>query len=134
MSQYKIQTHVVIKMTESKELSVKEMFAGTLGMAFDVFKLRLLLKQDTEAWYSMLRSHFQKRLRITYFADDGTGEVFFELKYKHWWYIPYYFFFRDRKRILAETSIIIAEEYLFALTGRKVRKGYTGFAYGRQQV
>lgn len=103
------------------------MLAKTSEMAFQTFKIRLLLKQNEAEFYTMIRNDFTKRLRIHYFEDDGIGELKYTLKYKHWYLIPYYFLFRDRRRILSETAIIVAEEYIFKLTGRKIKKGHTDF-------
>jgi len=103
------------------------LFTDTMKMATEAFKIRLMLKQNEAEFYAMIRRDFAKRLRISFFDDDGSGELNYELKYKHWYLIPYYFFFRDRRRILSETAIIVAEEYLFKLTGRQVRKGHTDF-------
>ncbi len=103
------------------------MLAKTSELALQAFKLRLLLKQNEEEFYAMVRRDFAKRLRISFFDDDGSGELNYELRYKHWYLIPFYFIFKDRRRILSESAIIIAEKYLFKLTGRKVRKGYTDF-------
>lgn len=95
--------------------------------AFSVFKLLFMLKQDEEEFYAMVRRDFQKRLRITYFEDDGSGELVYELRYKHWYYILFYLFFRGRRHNLSGSAIIIAEEYLFKLTDRKIKKGHTDF-------
>lgn len=115
------------KVSKSKELSIYSMIAKTSEMAMETFKFMLCLKQDTESFYYTVRNDFQKRLRITYFADDGSGQMIYKIKYRHWYYIPYYLVFRDRKRILGECAIIIAEEYIFRLTKRNIRKGSTNF-------
>lgn len=112
---------------KSEEISIYGLLAKNTEMALQTFKIMLLLKQNTEEFYAMVRRDFQKRLRIHYFEDDGVGELKYAIKYKHWYYIPYYFIFRDRKRILSENAIIVAEEYLFKLTGRKIKKGHTDF-------
>lgn len=101
--------------------------ANTTELAFQTFKVRLLLKQNESDFYAMVRHDFQKRLQITFFDDDGSGELRFDLKYKHWYLVPFYFIFKDRKRILSECAIIVAEKYLFKLTGRQVKKGHTDF-------
>ena len=114
-----------------EEKSVLGLFAKTTDMALDTFKMLLYLKQiesgELAEFYAMVRRDFAKRLRITEFQDDGSGELVFTLRYKKWYYIPYYLIFRDKKRILSECAVIIAEEYLFKLTGRNVKKGHTDF-------
>lgn len=112
-------------MTEKS--SIMNLFDKTIKQAVDVFKILLILKQDTDEFYAMIHRDFQKRLRIHHFEDDGSGELVYILKYKHWYLKPFYFLFRDRRRILGETAVIVAEEYLFKLTGRKIKKGHTDF-------
>ena len=88
-----------------EEKSVLGLFAKTTDMALDTFKMLLYLKQiesgELAEFYAMVRRDFAKRLRITEFQDDGSGELVFTLRYKKWYYIPYYFIFRDKKRILS---------------------------------
>lgn len=106
---------------------MQELIPNPIEMMSEILQIMAYLRQDHEEFYSMVRDTVQKRLRICYFEDDGTGAIDFQAKYKHWWYIPFYWIFRDRKRILVESVIIVAEEYLFKLTKRKIVKGKTGF-------
>lgn len=114
-----------------EEKSVLGLFVKTTDMAVDTFKFLLYLKAlesgELAEFYARIRRDFAKRLRITEFQDDGSGELVYTLKYKHWWYMPYYLIFRDKRRILSECAVIVAEEYLFKLSGRKVKKGHTDF-------
>ena len=85
-----------------------------------LFKMRTSIERD-RAFFLWVRNLVQKRVKIVYFSDAGSGDFTVELVYKHWWYNPFYKVFKNRRRILSECVTIVIDKYLLTLTSRKVK-------------